>query len=661
MAELNPIPTHFALLIGVNSDSKQPLKGCVRDVREIARSLDRYLDSVHIQLFTAEDESAHTTSSGDIGIPEILATYSNVKAGLEKMSSLAKCGTHVYIHYSGHGVRREAASKDYSSRMTGDLALNVLEDSGGNCTQPFLGLDLAHIMNTMVSNDVTVTLVLDCCFSGSVLRKQRASDQLSLRYREHDPEAFDLPSSSSTGDGMEIEDFKRPYDEDYRDASMLDNWLINPDGYTVLTACGPHEIAEELNFPGQSYKHGALSYFILRAIEKLGGLGGKHAHIYPYLSSMFRQLHPKQNPMWYGNADLCFFGTEALNPTLTGTPFAAIWKKDQLQLQGGQAHGVCEGDQFAIYTIAAGRPLVTGTATHVRPLTSDVEVSHPERIRGEKGLIAKALTRLSLRKYPIQLNLNPSCLEDWQLIVARRENLVFEDKAHPFAFHISLDEGTKTYRIRDNSGREKGYSTEHTREETMMTDPSRVLDIAERLAKYKMVKDLANDVADIPLEGQYRVVVRDSAGTTFQAGSIVDAQERDILHLVVTNRGTAALYVHVLNLTPLGQVQSILKASYAVVPPEDREEGLTGEWTHKVRTKVPPALVGKGVSVYEDIVKILITNQPTSFASLEMQELYDSHDRGAVEPGDRGQGPRLETEDWISLNFNIRTHSNGHI
>ncbi|KAI0100315.1 hypothetical protein GGR51DRAFT_564127 [Nemania sp. FL0031] len=98
-----PHTNHFALPIGVNVDSERPLKGCVHNVREIARSLDGYLDNVHIQLFAAEDESAHATSSGDIGITEILATYSNIKAGLEKMSSLAKRGTHVYIHYSGHG------------------------------------------------------------------------------------------------------------------------------------------------------------------------------------------------------------------------------------------------------------------------------------------------------------------------------------------------------------------------------------------------------------------------------------------------------------------------------------------------------------------------------------------------------------------------------
>jgi hypothetical protein len=373
MGDSNSSPTHFALLIGLNADSERPLKGCVRDVREISKYVNNSLVNVHTQLFTADDLP---TASETTGQPELLATSSNVNAGLQKILSIAEPGSYVYIHYSGHGVRMQA-SNEFSSRTTGDLALNVLEDSSQNVTTPFPGLKLAHILKDMVNKKLTVTLVLDCCFSGSVLRygssSECPSEYSSVRYREHDPVAYDTSSSSPEEVEKEIRDIEEPDDGGYRDASMLPNWLVDPKGYTVITACGPHEVASELSFGGEAseYRHGALSYFLLRAMKKLGGLGGKHAHIYPYLCSMFRQSRPTQNPMWYGNKDLCFFGDTTLSTELTGAPFAVVWRGTRLQLQGGQAHGICVGDQFAVYTIGSGRPLVTGTIKHVRPLTSD--------------------------------------------------------------------------------------------------------------------------------------------------------------------------------------------------------------------------------------------------------------------------------------------------
>ncbi|KAI1329834.1 hypothetical protein F5Y16DRAFT_364802 [Xylariaceae sp. FL0255] len=657
MEELKPATTHFALLVGVNSDNERPLKGCVHDVREITRRLSGSpLAKINIQLLTAESGNT-TVASECTGVPELLATYSNMKAGLGKIVSSAKRGTYVYIHYSGHGVRTQASS-EYSSRTTGDLALNVLEDVDTNRTTPFPGLELAYSLKDMVKNGVTVTTVLDCCFSGSVLRGRWGLEHNSVRYREYDHKAIS-PSHYVLEDCCKRTETSGT--RDYRDASMLPNWLIYPEGHTVVTACGPQEIAMELDFPGQAYKHGALSYFILRAIDKLGGLGGKHAHIYPYLCSMFRQYHPTQNPMWYGNPSLCFFGEETQSVELTAAPFAVIWNGSCLKLQGGHAHGVCEGDEFAVYTIGSGRPLVTSKVNNVRALTSDMQLSDPEVIRNKRGYMAKALTHFSLRKYPVELCLSQSCVEDWRVALENRENLSFNDKEHPYAFHVSTDENDGSFQVRDGSGREIRCSPNELEVKTACVSPSRVLGIVERLAKFEMVKVLANKSTKTPFEGQYQVALWDSAGQEFQPKSTVSTNERDILRLVVQNHGSSTLYIHIYNLAPLGDIKNILKASYAVIPPRQREVGFTGEWSHRLGTVIPPTLSRKGICSCEDIVKVFITSHPTSFASLEMQELHDLHDRGMVEPSGKEQSLSSGTEDWVALNFRILTRKNPEV
>ncbi|KAI0193866.1 hypothetical protein F4808DRAFT_475171 [Astrocystis sublimbata] len=645
-------PTHFALLIGVNADNERPLKGCVRDAREISKYINSSLPSVHVQLFTAD------TTALQSEIPEAPATYANIKSGFHSILSIAAPDTYVYIHYSGHGVRMEA-SGDFSNRTTGDLALNVLQDPNQTTTRPFPGIELAKVLHEMVTNGLTVTVVLDCCFSGSLLRHDSASATSSVRYREYSKALYDqqLPIIRET-EVMNFGEAKGSTDGNDRDASMLPNWLVNPEGYTVITACGPHEIAEELDLggPAADQTHGALSYFLLRVMRKLGGLGGKHAHIYPYLCSMFRQYRPTQNPMWYGNKDLYFFGNTTLSTDLTGAPFATNWRDARLRLQGGQAHGLSEGDQFAIYTIDSTRPLVTGAIENVGPLSSDIDIADPTLIPRKGGCIAKALTHLSLRDYPIRLVSGCLDAQDWPTALEERKYLSFEeDRLHPFVFDVYANSNGDGYQIRDKFGHETNCSQKELHSDSRELDLSHVLNILERLAKFHLVQNLANRSGDNPFGGLYKVALRDPAGQEHLPGSKIAVHGKKRLYLVVENHGIFDLYIHVYNLSPLGEVRNILKASYAVISPENRREGFMGQWVQKLQTKVPQQFLNQGIISCKDVIKIFITSQPTSFAPLEMQKLDDLHDNGIIEP-ERGDGFCTEREDWTALNFTIFTH-----
>ena len=62
--------------------------------------------------------------SGPDETPELWPTYGNVTSSLKEMSSRAKAGDFIYIHYSGHGTRIPNSS-------TGDLALVLLEGATG--------------------------------------------------------------------------------------------------------------------------------------------------------------------------------------------------------------------------------------------------------------------------------------------------------------------------------------------------------------------------------------------------------------------------------------------------------------------------------------------------------------------------------------------------
>lgn len=105
----------------------------------------------------------------------------------------------------------------------------------------------------MVKKGLLGILVLDCCYSGSVARA--ADQRLDVRAVAYSalidaasPQEFDpgITASESTS----------------RSARMLANqWLVDFNGYSILSACGPYEIAQEIEIQGETRKD-ALTFFL---------------------------------------------------------------------------------------------------------------------------------------------------------------------------------------------------------------------------------------------------------------------------------------------------------------------------------------------------------------------------------------------------------------
>jgi hypothetical protein len=216
-------------------------------------------------------------------------TYNNTILAFKRVTSLARAGDFIYIHYFGHGTRKPPSGEFTNS--IGDLALVFLtKENRETC---LWGFELASLLDAMVNKGLVTTLVLDCCFSGSVYRR----DDLSIRF---------LPYHAEMVSEHQL-DLERSFKDEilpYRNVSMRPNWLINPDGYTILTACGPHEETVGSRFDGQG--HGALSYFLLESI-KCVGLIKRHMDIYNHLRVKFQGSGLPYNPILYRNGNQYFF------------------------------------------------------------------------------------------------------------------------------------------------------------------------------------------------------------------------------------------------------------------------------------------------------------------------------------------------------------------
>ena len=121
-----------------------------------------------------------------------------------------------------------------------------------------------------------------------------------------------------------------------------------------------------------------------------------------------------------------------------------------------------------------------------------------------------------------------------------------------------------------------------------------------------------------------------------------------------------SLYFHVLNMGPNWEIENILRGSYRVLPPlysnrhKDFQDGTTGEWRNRLDMQVPPNIEEKRHTHYDDIIKVFLTTQSTSFILLELSEIGKNLER-KEKSRTRGDGSGLLSNDWVALNFRIRS------
>ena len=125
-------------------------------------------------------------------------------------------------------------------------------------------------------------------------------------------------------------------------------------------------------------------------------------------------------------------------------------------------------------------------------------------------------------------------------------------------------------------------------------------------------------------------------------------QHSNIVKLVMKNAKETVLYIYVFNLDSLWQVEEM---SYEVILEHNHNHDLkfTGISSKKIKMIVPHVM--SEYDSCENIIKIFVTSQLTSFNSLELSNL-DKIDKTNVE--DRtNHSNNHESENWETLNFSI--------
>ena len=687
MVDQNAQPRRYAILIGINaypnnSDSGYPaapeLKGCVNDVEKITEALKTSVRNVTIYTFTATTNPDRKPSQPACVEPrERWPTHSNISSCLDRVFHQGKPGDHVYIHYSGHSTVVPGPNKD-----PGDLALALLEGQTASEMVYFHGKELAERLRDMVDKGLGVTMVLDCCSSGGVPRNDDAvryvsyCPEIEQKYSPRDPED---PSPGKKG---RLETGNQDNSGGLRRASMRPNWLANPYGYAILASGDAREAAYEVRFPEpeDGPRHGTLTYFLLDTFAMLGGVGGSMQHLYDSIEVKVRNhrrlhVHKTQTPLLLGNGKQLFFGCNRLGcvgdiPITETIEGNTDGRQTRLRLHAGKAHGISQGDRFTLRPLGVSSPVsefpVTAEAYDVRGVTSYLEVvgETVNSLPVETGWLATATTRLALRRFPIRLEVFENRLAEWREAMQQRVSLMELDGGaqKPASFSI-VQTNDATYDICDES-----RQTLTTVVEDSEMTIQKILGQIQHLASFKLVRDRVNKESRSQFRGSFSVhlVKKNGAENSLlepgclKTGDLYDAclhpecvrtvTGRDEVRLRMENKAVEddapKVYLYVFGLSSEWEIEGLPMASRVVVQPRSRDEYGTVE-ERKITFSV-----GEGQEKCEDVIKVFVTAQPSSFSMLELPKLGQA--AHWAQPQMAGERGGRASEDWAALTFRVQ-------
>lgn len=143
-----------AVLIGINYEGQQgQLSGCHNDANNIKRYLIQNQGFKEKDMLILMDDGHHH-----------LPTRKNILEAFDRIVEYSKAGDVVFIHYSGHGGRVRDTSGDEADGYDETLIPLDFKKAG-----QILDDDLYKRLVTKMAKGVNVSVLMDCCHSGTAL------------------------------------------------------------------------------------------------------------------------------------------------------------------------------------------------------------------------------------------------------------------------------------------------------------------------------------------------------------------------------------------------------------------------------------------------------------------------------------------------------------
>lgn len=364
---MSPTPdsrNRWALLIGINEypllKPRGQLTGCVNDVEVISRTL-----------------------KGQFGFPEenmeILrnaeATRDGILAAMYGLVEKVGRDDVVVFHYSGHGSR----VKNWEGSGEDGFNETLFPCDSGRDEHPnrdILDDEIYLWLQKLTDLTPYVTLIFDCCHSGTIVRDAFGEDSRWVPEDNRPPDElplFPVPAQA------------RSLRENAREVGPS-GWLPLGERYILIAGCSNAESSYEVGIGEQGVRHGALTYFLTQELVKSGS-GTTYRDVFEKVAPLVTSYYPSQHPQLEGARDREIFDIGTIEPMA----FVPVFKRtgDQVILGAGASCGLTAGSQWHVHPpgtkeVGEGVPLGKVTVSKVGAVTSEgsiVEEVEPGAIK----------------------------------------------------------------------------------------------------------------------------------------------------------------------------------------------------------------------------------------------------------------------------------------
>jgi len=628
----------YALLVGVNKylvEFIPTLKGCRNDVELMASVLRNRFEIAEDHLKILVDEQA--THEG------IKQTFRDHMIGAAKAAKDAGQPIPAFLfHFSGHGSMAVNAS---GTKVTGVDETIVPHDSRQAGILDIKDWELGQLIDELAEYTQNITVVLDCCHSGSGTRDTEMVTRQcppDLRPQPQRPPAF----AAGT-----------------RDASSE---TLKPLRHVLLAACSNDQSANEyLDDRTEEKKcYGALSYSLAEELGKTPSENATYREIHQRVCRRLWQWYPLQSPQCEGERDRVLFdGTRPprdLWISVTGK------QDDRIKIDAGAVHGMSEGVELAVYP----ENLRQVTAESV-PLAR-LQVSQRDAVSSwckviEGGPEIAIGSRVQMTTYSSQLVRSVSLAKANPLTRAALEQLLTQPSVSG-SVQVTLDSLADLHVMADAAGDSLCDAAGVPLESSTATRSVDALDTSIRKwAKYLNAQRIENPAPQSKLRGQIGIEIKLGNGTAISDSSqaILEAGEAGVdMEVVLTNRSADPLYFSLLNFGYDGSIAMLWPADGERIP----VPGGKSITIKDLQLSFPAA--DSRIQVRESL-KLFATRTATDFDSLTMNGAGQSAGTRSVpgvgplgqllEQAAHGGGTRLirpkETrveEDWTTAEFSYQ-------
>jgi len=580
--------------------SPRDLQGCVNDVYEIKEFLDKQEDRfgrLRIRTLTSSRPSdVNKPSEREHQKP----TFVNVQHEFAEIIEKANKGDYFLFHYSGHGARLPSTRRPGSSDT--DPSLLMMDYFEGK--QALRGWVLNEWLQNLNEKGVHILVTLDSCHAGDAWRGENSRSLGFIETpnlpSEIDHEVKQLPGRSSRNPNQET------------------SWSINPDHFTVMTACDSEETTSEKVLGREKKMQGIFTYELLKHLND-GGIDLPYRSIRDHVEGKIREHKRGQTPKLHGQSTLLFFeGTEPT--TLHITRCTARLENGKVMLPLGCAQGVTEQTQFMLPSSIDTTIL---EVTNVFDFLCEASIQQGSFHGGDA-----ILSRWSVPEHLKQIYFDSNHSDAFQEMFRDRLrnamvgnfNLSSLDAGSSLSdglMFMKAEHGFINIRCPEEWGGFKGPIWRlKARDDQGETLTQEAAIAATSLVRYAQIRELRR--SDPGLENTFDVRVNDVG-----PGEVLRVIDGQPVCLEYRNTGSMTLFVCIVFLGPgfcISQIVPNNDGAEELLPGQSRDVEFTMEIPKELKDVDQFAR-----HEYRDIIRAIVTTRSShSFKSLTMPEIWDA-------------------------------------